>query len=107
MWEIEHITNDSYVTITNSDVAEHFFISGEHPDNVKNIAVAVREAMNSNKKQPELNINIRLNEELLLLQNRVRVGTSGPVKKITGYQYFEGENQDRKSLMDKLISFCS
>lgn len=107
MWEIEHITNESYVTITNKTIAEHFFISGDHPDNVKTVAVAVREAMNSSKKQNELKINIRLNEELLLLQNRVKVGTSGPVKKITGYQYFEGENQDRKSLMDKLISFCS
>lgn len=107
MWEIEHITNDSYVTITNTDSLEHFFISGNHPDNVKRVAAAVREAMNSGKTQPELKLNIRLNEELVLLQNRVKIGTTGPIKKITGYQYIDSENQDRKTLMDKLLSYCS
>lgn len=106
MWEIESNSN-SYITIVNPEFSEHFFVSGSHPDNVKSVAGSVAGAMNTGKKQKNLKFNIRLNDELVLLQNQVKVGATGPIKKITGYQYFEGENQDRKSLLDKLMKFCS
>lgn len=105
MWEINS-TSNNYVTITNQEVTDHFYVSGSNTDNVTLTADAIREAMNNEKKNNTLKLNIRINGELAILQNQVKIGTSGPIKKAAGYQFHESEISSRQILLDKLMKYC-
>lgn len=108
MWSIKYET-DNYITITNPDVSEHFYVSGTNPLKVvlKDTANSIVDAINSCKKQRNLKVSMKLNNELLVLDNGIRVGTTGPIKKAAGLQFKEIENEGRRDLLDMLIKYCN
>ncbi len=102
MWtKTKNILTPTYMTVSN-DGDLHFYITGVKLELVEEVANAVEEVLNVGKKSPALKKNIVM-DEVVLLQNGVRVGVAGQVKKIKKEGDSEFVNSDRIDLLHEFL----
>jgi hypothetical protein len=105
MWKkTKNILTPTYVTVGNEKNDLHFYITGIDERSVEVVSNAVEEVMNIGKKSPDIKKNIVL-DEVVILQNGVRVGVAGQVKKIKKESSNdEYVNNDRLELLREFLN---
>lgn len=104
MWnKSKNVLSPNYITVEENGNDLHFYITGTKSDVVDDVADAIVEIMNIGKKSPLLKKNIVL-DEVVLLENSVRVGVAGVVKKIKKDES-NGEftNSDRNEFLREFL----
>lgn len=104
MWKkSKNILCPTYVTVEEENNDLHFYITGAVEEDIDKVADAVEFLMNVGKKSPFLKVNIVL-DEVVLLENRIRVGVAGTVKKIKKDEN-NGEftNSDRTDFLKEFL----
>lgn len=82
MWNKEtNILSPNYVVVEKKHHHHHFYINGDDSEKVNDVANAVVILLNENKKNPILKKNIIM-DEVVLLENGVKIGVAGQVKQI-------------------------
>lgn len=82
MWvKSKNILTPNYITVENKSFDLHFYVTGNSVSDVENVSSAIEDLMNEGKKSSCLKKNIVMNE-VVLLENLVKVGVAGQVKKI-------------------------
>lgn len=105
MWKkTKNILTPTYVTVSEEHNDLHFYITGVDEKLVDSVSDAVEEILNVGKKSAHLKRNIVM-DEVVLLQNGVRVGVAGQVKKIKKESEFdEFVNNDRVELLREFLN---
>lgn len=104
MWnKSKNILSPNYITVEETGNDLHFYVTGENYEDIDRVADAVEFLMNTGKKSPFLKKNIVL-DEVVLLENHVRIGVAGTVKKIKkDEENGEYTNQDRTEFLREFL----
>jgi hypothetical protein len=82
MWEKrKNILSPNYITVEDKSSDLHFYVTGTNLSDVDAVSSAVENLVNHGTKSPLLKKNIIMGE-VVLLQNGVKVGIAGQVRKI-------------------------
>jgi len=104
MWtKVINTFTPNYLTIQD-DVKKdlHFYITGNDSIIVNEVANALEELLNYNKKSKFLQKDILL-DELVILKNGIKIGVSGTIKKIKRNNIDEYLNEERSNLLKETI----
>jgi len=104
MWNKEtNILSPNYVVVEKKHHHHHFYINGDDSEKVNDVANAVVILLNENKKNPILKKNIIMNE-VVLLENGVKIGVAGQVKQIkVDDNSISRTNEDRVLFLQEFI----
>jgi len=104
MWNKEtNILSPNYVVVEKKHHHHHFYIHGDDSEKVNDVANAVVILLNENKKNPILKKNIIMNE-VVLLENGVKIGVAGQVKQIkVDDNSISRTNEDRVLFLQEFI----
>jgi hypothetical protein len=82
MWvKTKNILSPSYITVADKGTDLHFYVTGNNLLDVDNVSNAVEDFMNHGTKSPLLKRSIVM-DEVVLLENGVKVGVVGQVRKV-------------------------
>lgn len=107
MWNLEkNVLSPNYIVIKNDTTDLHFYVTGLDTTEVENVANAVQELMNVGKKSKLLKKNILL-DEIVILQNGIKIGAAGTIKKTKVEEQTDNNNSminyDRIEFLKELV----
>lgn len=82
MWEKrKNVLSPNYITVEDRGTDLHFYVIGINLSDVDDVSNAVENFMNHGTKSPLLKKNIIMGE-VVLLENGVKVGVAGQIRKV-------------------------